>query len=133
MTCSLEDLRRQFPLHLLVWNNDYSNLEKVLTKNNIEQVDPRGRTPLHLAVSLGHLESARVLLRHNADVTRENLKGWTVLQEAVSTGDPELVQVVLQHRDFHKASTALGGVPELLGRIREAPDFYMEMKWEFTS
>uniref|UniRef100_A0A8C4HKU7 Ankyrin repeat domain 13A n=1 Tax=Dicentrarchus labrax TaxID=13489 RepID=A0A8C4HKU7_DICLA len=102
-------------------------------QNDIETVDPRGRTPLHLAVSLGHLESVRVLLRHGGEVTKENAKSWTVLQEAVSTGDPEMVQLVLQRRDYLKASTALGGVPELLSKIRESPDFYMEMKWEFTS
>lgn len=44
---------------------------------NVEALDPRGRTLLHLAVSLGHLESARVLLRHKADVTKENGQGWT--------------------------------------------------------
>ncbi|KAG8012044.1 Ankyrin repeat domain-containing protein 13A [Nibea albiflora] len=80
---------------------------------------PEVRTPLHLAVSLGHLESVRVLLRHGAEVTKENAKNWTVLQEAVSTGDPEMVQLVLQRRDYLKASTALGGVPELLSKIRE--------------
>uniref|UniRef100_A0A4W5KM83 Ankyrin repeat domain 13A n=1 Tax=Hucho hucho TaxID=62062 RepID=A0A4W5KM83_9TELE len=128
-----EDFRVKFPLHSLVWENDYRNLENESTKNNIEAVDPRGRTPLHLAVSLGHLESVRVLLRHGAEVTKENTKNWTVLQEAVSTGDPEMVQLVLQRRDYLKASTALGGVPELLSKIRESPDFYMEMKWEFTS
>lgn len=42
-----------------------------------------------------------------------------VLQEAVSTGDPEMVQLVLQRRDYLKAYTALGGVPELLSKIRE--------------
>lgn len=42
-----------------------------------------------------------------------------MLQEAVSTGDPEMVQLVLQRRDYLKASTALGGVPELLAKIRE--------------
>ncbi|KAL0610804.1 Ankyrin repeat domain-containing protein 13A [Plecturocebus cupreus] len=100
---------------------------------NVEAVDPRGRTLLHLAVSLGHLESARVLLRHKADVTKENRQGWTVLHEAVSTGDPEMVYTVLQHRDYHNTSMALEGVPELLQKILEAPDFYVQMKWEFTS
>ncbi|KAI7813253.1 ankyrin repeat domain-containing protein 13A [Triplophysa rosa] len=128
-----EDFSLRFPLHALVWENDYRRLEKDIQTNNIEEVDPRGRTPLHLAVSLGHMESVRVLLRHGAVVTKENDKHWTVLQEAVSTGDPEIVQLVLQKRDYLKASTALGGVPELLCKIRESPDFYMEMKWEFTS
>lgn len=130
-----EDTREKFPLHSAVWENDYRKLEEqiLLPQNDIEAVDPRGRTPLHLAVSLGHLESVRVLLRHGGEVTKENAHHWTVLQEAVSTGDPEMVQLVLQRRDYLKASTALGGVPELLSKIRESPDFYMEMKWEFTS
>ncbi|KAM7391907.1 hypothetical protein PAMP_022554 [Pampus punctatissimus] len=130
-----EDIRGKFPLHSAVWENDYRTLEEQITlpQNDIEAVDPRGRSPLHLAVSLGHLESVRVLLRHGAEVTKENANNWTVLQEAVSTGDPEMVQLVLQRRDYLKAFTALGGVPELLAKIRESPDFYMEMKWEFTS
>uniref|UniRef100_A0A3B5R4H3 Ankyrin repeat domain 13A n=1 Tax=Xiphophorus maculatus TaxID=8083 RepID=A0A3B5R4H3_XIPMA len=126
-----EDIRGKFPLHSAVWENDYRNLEQQIRLQ--QAVDPRGRTPLHLAVSLGHLELVRVLLRHGASVTKENAKHWTVLQEAVSTGDPEMVQLVLQRRDYLKASTALGGVPELLLKIKESPDFYMEMKWEFTS
>uniref|UniRef100_A0A3B4GIH5 Ankyrin repeat domain 13A n=1 Tax=Pundamilia nyererei TaxID=303518 RepID=A0A3B4GIH5_9CICH len=109
------------------------NRHLIIFQNDIEAVDPRGRTPLHLAVSLGHLESVRILLRHGGQVTKENANNWTVLQEAVSTGDPEMVQLVLQRRDYLKASTALGGVPELLSKIRVSPDFYMEMKWEFTS
>ncbi|NP_001088043.1 ankyrin repeat domain 13A L homeolog [Xenopus laevis] len=130
---STEEPPSDYPLHALVWTNDYRRLESELQDKDVEQLDPRGRTPLHLAVSLGHLETARVLLRHKADVTKENRDGWTVLHEAVSTGDPEMVQLVLQYREFHKASTALGGVPELLKKTLEASDFYVEMKWEFTS
>ncbi|EHH66700.1 hypothetical protein EGM_03743 [Macaca fascicularis] len=95
--------------------------------SNVEAVDPRGRTLLHLAVSLGHLESARVLLRHKADVTKENRQGWTVLHEAVSTGDPEMVYTVLQHRDYHNTSMALEGVPELLQKILEV--FYLALEF----
>ncbi|XP_064530958.1 ankyrin repeat domain-containing protein 13A isoform X1 [Pseudopipra pipra] len=122
-----------FPLHVLVWNNDYRRLEQELQDKDVDQRDPRGRTLLHLAVSLGYLESARVLLQHKADVTKENAQGWTVLHEAVSTGDPEMVQMILQHRDYQQAFMTLGGVPELLQKINETPDFYVEMKWEFTS
>uniref|UniRef100_A0A671NAR7 Ankyrin repeat domain-containing protein 13D-like n=1 Tax=Sinocyclocheilus anshuiensis TaxID=1608454 RepID=A0A671NAR7_9TELE len=119
-----------FPLHYLVWNN-----HRVLCvlQHDIERLDPRGRTPLELSVCLGHLESSRVLLRHSADPTHSNTQGWTVLQEAVSTGDPELVQLVLQYRDFRRATERLAGIPELLSKLRQAQDFYVEMKWEFTS
>ncbi|NXW76402.1 AN13B protein, partial [Hirundo rustica] len=140
---------------------------------DIEQLDPRGRTPLHLATTLGHLECARVLLKHGADVGKENRSGWTVpcvpwprtlslcpavLQEAVSTRDLELVQLVLRYRDYQRAIKRLAGIPVLLEKLRKVPpslgrgcrgcahglpltppcspqaqDFYVEMKWEFTS
>ncbi|XP_064810813.1 ankyrin repeat domain-containing protein 13D-like [Oncorhynchus masou masou] len=124
-----------FPFHFLVWNNQYLELERQLQKNeeNVDRLDPRGRTPLELAVCLGHLESTRVLLRHSADPTHCNAQSWTVLQEAVSTGDPELCQLVLQYRDFKRATERLAGIPELLSKLRRARDFYVEMKWEFTS
>uniref|UniRef100_A0A8C2M6Z3 Ankyrin repeat domain 13 family, member D n=1 Tax=Cricetulus griseus TaxID=10029 RepID=A0A8C2M6Z3_CRIGR len=124
-----------FPLHRLVWANRHRELEAALhsRQHDIEQEDPRGRTPLELAVSLGNLESVRVLLRHNANVGKESHQGWAVLQEAVSTGDPEMVQLVLQYRDFQRATQRLAGIPELLNKLRQAPDFYVEMKWEFTS
>ncbi|XP_070282552.1 ankyrin repeat domain-containing protein 13D isoform X2 [Myotis yumanensis] len=124
-----------FPLHRLVWANRHRELEAALhsRQHDIEQEDPRGRTPLELAVSLGNLESVRVLLRHDANVGRESCQGWAVLQEAVSTGDPEMVQVVLQYRDYQRAKQRLAGIPELLNKLRQAPDFYVEMKWEFTS
>lgn len=130
---SAGDTSSRFRLHLLFWNNYYRQLEKELWSQNAEALDPRGGTLLHLAVSLGHLESTRVLLRHKADMTKENGQGWTVLHEAVSTEDPEMVYTVLKHRDYHNTAMALEGVPELLHKILEAPDFYMQLKWEFTS
>ncbi|XP_029430196.1 ankyrin repeat domain-containing protein 13D [Rhinatrema bivittatum] len=128
-------VQQRFPLHLLVWTNRCQELEAELRRgqHDLELLDPRGRTPLHLAVSLGNLESARILLRFNAKISHENSSGWTVLQEAVSTGDPEMVQLVLQYRDYQRATERLAGIPELLSKLRKAPDFYVEMKWEFTS
>ncbi|NXK43906.1 AN13A protein, partial [Chauna torquata] len=92
---------------------------------DVDQRDPRGRTLLHLAVSLGYIESAKVLLQHKADVTKENAQGWTVLHEAVSTGDPEMVHMILQHRDYQQTSMTLGGVPELLQKINESLEYFI--------
>ncbi|XP_034608363.1 ankyrin repeat domain-containing protein 13B isoform X2 [Trachemys scripta elegans] len=125
----------RYPLHRLVWHNRARELDRELSSQqvDVEQLDPRGRTPLHLATTLGHLDCARVLLQHGADVGKENRSGWTVLQEAVSTRDLELVQLVLRYRDYQRAVKRLAGIPILLEKLRKAQDFYVEMKWEFTS
>ncbi|XP_053562124.1 ankyrin repeat domain-containing protein 13B isoform X2 [Bombina bombina] len=125
----------KFPLHYLVWFNKHRELEKELVdkQEQIEQVDPRGRTPLHLATTLGYLDCAKVLLNHGADVNKENRNGWTVLQEAVSTRDLELVRLILRYRDYQRTIKRLAGIPVLLEKLRKAQDFYVEMKWEFTS
>ncbi|KAK7080698.1 Ankyrin repeat domain-containing protein 13D [Halocaridina rubra] len=124
-----------YPIHWHVWHNDFRKLEEVLSKGKHDQElqDPRGRTPLMLAVTLGHLESARTLLRHSCNVAVENSDGWTVVQEATATGDPELLGAVLEGRDMERYSSRAAGIPTLLSKLKEAPDFYVEMKWEFTS
>uniref|UniRef100_A0A023F330 Putative ankyrin repeat protein n=1 Tax=Triatoma infestans TaxID=30076 RepID=A0A023F330_TRIIF len=133
----MDQIKEQFPLHLLVWNNDYdalkSELSKGVSQEELEKKDVRGRSPLMLAVTLGHLEASKLLMEFGANVNMENKDGWTVVQEAVATGDPDLVQSVLEWRDYQRYSSRVGGVPELLQKLKEAPDFYVEMKWEFTS
>jgi hypothetical protein len=42
-----------------------------------------------------------------------------VVQEAVATGDPELLQLVLERRDFQRYSSRIGGIPELLQKLKE--------------
>lgn len=130
-----KSLQEEYPIHWVTWHNDYKELDRLLglKKYDMEMKDPRGRTPLHLAVTLGHLESTRVLLRHGADAGAENIGWWSVLHEGVCSGDPELVQLVLQYRDFQRYSKRTVGIPELLQKLKESRDFYVEMKWEFTS
>ena len=66
-----------------------------------ESKDPRGRTPLHLSVSLRRLRCAQELLNHGADVLALNrhqysgeiLRGFSeslrgcIVTESVSTGN----------------------------------------------
>lgn len=47
------------------------------TQHDREQLDPRGRTPLHLAVSLGRVRCAEVLLRHDANTLAVNRHQWS--------------------------------------------------------
>ncbi|XP_014276141.1 ankyrin repeat domain-containing protein 13D isoform X2 [Halyomorpha halys] len=134
---SIDDIKKDYPIHLLVWNNVYDELKQYLAGDGIgdeiEKKDVRGRSPLMLAVTLGHLEAAKLLMEKGANVNTVNSEGWNVVQEAVATGDPELVQTVLEWRDYQRYTSRVGGVPELLLKLKEAPDFYVEMKWEFTS
>ncbi|KYM85374.1 Ankyrin repeat domain-containing protein 13B [Atta colombica] len=132
---NIDTIRKNYPLHWLVWHNSYVELDKELSTNqhDIEKHDNRGRTPLMLAVTLGHTDSAIVLLQHEANVNTENTQGWTVVQEAVGTGNPELLQLVLARRDYQRYCNRVAGIPELLHKLKQAPDFYVEMKWEFTS
>lgn len=132
---NVDTIRQNYPLHWLVWHNSYVELDKELSTNqhDIEKHDNRGRTPLMLAVTLGHTDSALILLQHEANVTAENTEGWNVVQEAVGTGNPELLQLVLARRDHQRYCNRVAGIPELLHKLKQAPDFYVEMKWEFTS
>lgn len=43
------------------------------------------------------------------------------------------MQLVLERRDRQRYTSRVGGIPELLQKLKSAPDFYVEMKWEFTS
>ena len=53
---------------------------------------------------------------------------FLVVQEAVATGDPELLQLVLERRDFQRYSSRVGGIPELLQKLKEVSiEFYIWM------
>ena len=45
-------------------------------QHDIEQVDPRGRTPLHLAATLGRVKCVEVLLEHKANSLAVNRHHW---------------------------------------------------------
>lgn len=42
---------------------------------------------------------------------------YLVSHEATSTGNPEILSLVLQHRDFQRGSQRLAGIPELLDEL----------------
>ena len=72
-----------------------------------------------LAVSLGTFECAKLLMNSNANVNIDDDHGFNVLHEAIATNDPELVQLVLEKRDYQRASNRLKAIPALLRKIRD--------------
>ncbi|KAF8769792.1 Ankyrin repeat domain-containing protein 13D [Argiope bruennichi] len=117
MTTAL--IKAEYPLHWCVWQNDPSELQKVLDSkvHDIEKMDPRGRTSLLLAVTLGRLECTRILLKYNANVNVENKEGFSgfILFYCSLCNWIDILLFI-----YHAISF-------------QTPDFYVEMKWEFTS
>ena len=56
-----------------------------------------------------------------------------VLNEAVCGGNPELIGLVLRYRDQQQAKARAQEIPLLLERLQSTQDYYIEMKWEFSS
>lgn len=55
---------------------DVWNLCLVLLQHNKEALDRRGRTPLHLAVTLGYVDCVKCLLNGGCDANAINNDGW---------------------------------------------------------
>lgn len=55
------------------------------------------------------------------------------LNEAVCGGNPELIGLLLRHRDQQQAKARAQDIPLLLEKLQSTQDYYIEMKWEFSS
>ncbi|KAH8400728.1 hypothetical protein KR009_000674 [Drosophila setifemur] len=129
---SAEDIRAEFPLHWHIWHDEPEQLQANIDQNDKEKIDPRGRTPLMLAVRLANLACVKCLLAAKCNATYEH-EGWSIVQEAVCTGDVDILTAIIEVRDLQRHVQRVTHVPKLLQHLLDAPDFYIEMKWEFTS
>ncbi|KAK6024377.1 ankyrin repeat protein [Ostertagia ostertagi] len=133
---SRQMLESEFPLHRLVYLDDVEELKKVLDESEpdqLEKLDCRGRTPLMLAVTMGHKQCAFELLKRGANADAQNKGMWSVSHEAISFGDPELVRNVIMYRDYQRSVRGAQSMKNCLKTLEGSPDFYCEMGWEFAS
>ncbi|KAH8337043.1 ankyrin repeat domain-containing protein 13D [Drosophila kikkawai] len=129
---SAEEIKAEYPLHWHIWHNELEQLQAAIDQNDKEKIDPRGRTPLMLAVRVANLACVKCLLAAKCNATYEH-EGWSIVQEAVCTGDVDILTAIIEVRDLQRHVQRVTHVPKLLQHLLDAPDFYIEMKWEFTS
>jgi ankyrin repeat protein len=90
------------PLH---WASSFpgcpQELIKLLLENraNVNEQDNNSQAPLFEACMRGNVESARLLLEHNADVDDvETIYGNTALHAAVGSGNLKLVELLVENK-----------------------------------
>jgi ankyrin repeat protein len=92
---------RMNALHVAASKGHTKVVKQLLDFNfDVHSLDRRQRTPLHLAVVVGMLETITLLLNEGkSDPLRQDRKGYTPLQCAVSKRHWEAVQLLLEYLD----------------------------------
>ena len=131
-------------LHFLIYTCQVAAVSQLLHLSplNLGEIvnfrDHWGNSPLFLAVKLcsrsrEYLSLVRMLIEHGADLHERDMNGWTMIDEAVSQKNRELVSMIFEYLYVEKlisweknrktAQTFLGALP----------DFYVEIDWKFSS
>ena len=95
-------------------------------KIDVNVRDSQGRTALHLACSYGHVDTVKLLLNNNANVTLAALDGTTALHVAARELQIRLVDIILEQAH----ATSLVNAEDKLGRT--ALHFAMKKRVEDT-
>ena len=135
-------------LHRLVFSNNPTGIEKLLADPKCDpQASYRGETALTLAIKLNHVECIRVLLGSknkagekplgkniHALASLKNTSGWTPLQESVSFGNRQVIEMVYRAQRKNTAKWLETNGADLLAQLaQDLSDFSLEMKWKFKS
>ncbi|KAI7813524.1 putative potassium channel KOR2-like, partial [Triplophysa rosa] len=91
-------------------HGDITGLEDHLQEGaDLLGADDRGRTALHVAASMGKVETVCFLLKHGADVNAIDCNGETALQDAIRSGSLEVVEMFISvGARLEKSSEDLG-------------------------
>ena len=87
-------------LHYAAFCGLHTIVKYLIVEHSLD-VNARGlykkSTPLHWASSKGHMDTVRILLEHEADVSAQNDDGSTPLHWAARRGRVEVVHILLEH------------------------------------
>lgn len=135
---------QDYYLHYLVYTCQIAAVSQFLhlSPNNLKDIvnyhDHWGNSPLFLAVKLcslsrEYLSLVRMLIEHGADIHEKDSNGWTMIDEAVSQKNRELVSVIFEYLYVEKLISWESNRATAQTFLQALPDFYVEIKWEFSS
>lgn len=91
-----EPARPTINLYRAVHAGDLDQIKRHLYwGTDVNQADPQGEMPLHVAARRGRVVSTRELLKHGADVNAENRTGETPLYAALANGKTQVARVLV--------------------------------------
>ncbi|KAI3632768.1 hypothetical protein MIR68_008843 [Amoeboaphelidium protococcarum] len=119
-----------------VWQNDLKKLNDLLQQDNLEfydqsridlnDWDSRGNSPLHLALMLGRIQAAQILIQNGSKANALNADNSSCLDEAICLGNRQLIAELwkrswLEHlNDFRNDAI-------LVSCLQSIADFDMEI------
>lgn len=88
---SLYEMRSH--LHRAINSNNVDQLEQLLLRNeiNLNYIDKRGQSPLHVSCSLGHGAIVKLLCERGASQNLKNKEGWFPIHLAAYHGHADIV------------------------------------------
>ena len=118
-----------------VQNFDHKRVKELLSRGaDPNAVGNFGMRPLHLAVYIGDIESARLLLDHGADLNIKDMAGGTPLHWAVAGGFPDIVELLLERGADPNAKDNAGNTPlhiAAMGPTNEVATMFIELAPRF--
>lgn len=86
-------------IHHAAYGNEYDVIEILSSgqvKSDINAVNYRRQTALHIAINKAHIEVARLLIELGADTNLQDADGDTPLHDAISKRSEEIVDMLLK-------------------------------------
>lgn len=132
---------RALPLHVAVWDGDEAALRALLAdpvrcSGGIEACDPRGNTPLLLALKLERIGCIHALLAAGASALARDREGFSAFQEAVQLPGRAGIDAhraclrSLLAETWARAEAKLAG---LCLQLEAVPDVDLEIHWQVAA
>ena len=122
-------------LHAAVWDNSMPLLHQMIASPSVEleNVDVRGNTALHLALKLDNIHAARALIAAGANPLAKDADGWRALPEAARLPSPALHEETIRANMRRVWTQFEARAPKLQAMLETLPDFELDIHWELST